>query len=288
MKPFKEVVNYPIGNSFLIKYDNFPHFSVPWHFHNEYEIVYIIKSFGEKFVGDVLKSFAPGDLSFYGTSLPHFYLNDELFYTGNPDYFVNAIVLQFPKDYFAAAQLMQPEFSSIKKLLNASSCGLKFSDDVSAASGIILHNILKASGIERHLLLVRLLDFLGSSPCDLIASAGYTSSFLESEESRMAKIYTFITRNYTRKITLKEIAGEIGMSSTAFCRYFHDRTGKTFAQFVNELRISYACKLLTNGNQTVVQICDETGFYNLSNFNRQFQNIMGKSPSKYRESFRVK
>lgn len=62
MKPFKEVINYPADNSFIIKYDNFPHFNVPWHFHNEYEIVYIIKSFGKKYVGDVVEEFGPGDL----------------------------------------------------------------------------------------------------------------------------------------------------------------------------------------------------------------------------------
>lgn len=80
MKPFHAVIDYPVDNSFVVKYDNFPHFNVPLHFHNEYEIVYIIKSFGKKYVGDVVEKFGPGDLSFYCNNLHHFYLNDEIFF----------------------------------------------------------------------------------------------------------------------------------------------------------------------------------------------------------------
>jgi AraC-like DNA-binding protein len=107
----------------------------------------------------------------------------------------------------------------------------------------------------------------------------------DKAEPRMAKIYKFTTRNYNRKINLEEVASEAGMSVTAFCRFFRQKSGKTFAQFVNEQRISYACKLLKHGNQTIADICNEAGFNNLSNFNRQFKNLIGKSPSEYRKLF---
>ena len=288
MKPFKELISYPAGSSFLIKYDNFPHFTVPWHFHNEYEIVFIINSFGKKFVGDTVESFASGDLSFYGTTLPHFYLNDEVFYSGNPAYMVKAIVLQFPVDYFLSVELIRPEFKSIKKLLDSASRGLKFPLEVAEKSAQILHGILNSSGMERHLLMVRLIDYLGSSSFNPIASAGYSNSMIDTGESRMAKIYKYTTRNCTRKITLDEISSEAGMNTTAFCRYFQGKTGKTFARFVNELRINYACKLLMHGNQSIKRVCDEAGFNNLSNFNRRFLDLTGKSPSQYRELFKGK
>ncbi len=287
-KPFKEVISYPAGNSFVIKYDDFPHFTVPWHFHNEYELVFIINSFGKKFAGDKVESFSTGDLSFYGTALPHFYLNDEAFYSGNPAYKVKAIVLQFPLDYFPAVELIRPEFVSIKKLLDSATRGLKFQMEAAEKGAQILNDILNASGIQRHLLLVKLMDYLGSSPSCPIASAGYSNSMVEMGESRMAKIYKYATRNCTRKITLDEISREVGMNSTAFCRYFQGKTGKTFAHFVNELRINYACKLLIQGNQSIKGICDEAGFNNLSNFNRRFLDLTGKSPSQYRELFKGK
>ena len=288
MRIFQEVINYPPDSSFLIKYDNFAHFTVPWHFHNEFEIVFIIKSFGKKFVGDSVEEFAPGDLSIFGSKLPHFYMNDQVFYRGDPDLSVNAIVVQFPPSYFPQPLLQRPEFGSVKKLLNNASSGLTFSAEAVLTGGKILHEMLITNGMERHLLFVKLIDYLGNAESRPIATSGYTNTMDDQGEHRMAKIYKFTTRNYNRKITLDEVASVAGMNATAFCRYFRQKTGKTFAQFVNELRISYACKFLRHGNQTVVHISDEAGFNNLSNFNRQFKNIIGKSPSEYRELFKEK
>ena len=288
MKIYKEVINFPADNSFLIKYDDFPHFTFPWHFHNEYEIVYIIKSFGKKFVGDAVEPFGPNDLSFYGSKLPHFYMSDPLFFRGDPNNRVNAIVLQFPTSYFPPLQLQRPEFGSVKKLLNSAGPGLAFPAQSSDTAGKILREMLKTNGMERHLLFVKLIDFLGASEFRPLATPGYTNTLDEPGEPRMAKVYKWTIGNYNRKILLKEAASVAGMNVTAFCRYFRQKTGKTFAHFVNKLRISYACKLLRHGNQTISYICDETGFNNLSNFNRQFKAAIMKSPSEYRELFKEK
>jgi len=288
MRVFKEIINYTAENSFLIKYDDFSHFTVPWHFHDEFEIVFIIKSFGKKFVGDSVDDFAAGDLSVYGSMLPHFYMNDQAFYRCDPDLKVNAIVLQFPASYFLPSQLQRPEFGSVKKLLNSASSGLNFMPEPALNGGKILHEMLLTSGMERHLLFVKLIDYLGNSESRTMATPGYTNGMDDMGEPRMSKIYQFITRYYNRKIALEEAASIAAMNPSAFCRYFRQKTGKTFAQFVNELRISYACKFLRHGNQTVARISDESGFINLSNFNRQFKSFIGKSPSEYREFFREK
>ena len=283
MKPFKEVINYPVDNSFLIKSDNFAHFNFPWHFHDEYEIVYIIRSFGKKFVGDAVEEFGPEDLSVYGSKLPHFYMNDQVFYQNDPNFMVNAIVVQFPPSYFLEKQLQRPEFGSVKKLLSRANVGLSFRSDNARNGGIILQQMLQTSGMERHLLFVKLLNYLGNCEARTIATSDYTNSIDDLGEPRMAKVYGFTTRNYNRKISLVEVASVAGMNPSAFCRYFKQKTGKTFAQFVNELRINYACKLFKHGNQTIVRISDEVGFNNLSNFNRQFKSFIRKSPSEYRE-----
>ena len=288
MKPFKEVINYPIDNSFLVKYENFPHFRFPLHFHEEYEIVYIIKSYGKKFVGDSVEDFSAGDLSVYGSNLPHFYMSDPIFYTGDPNLMVNAIVIQFPVNYFPESQLQQTEFSSVKKLLQSASSGLYFSEESAEKAGEILKEIYETSGMERHLLFVKLLDYLGNSKSQPITPPDYSNEMKDKREPRMAKIYKFTTRNYNRKIALEEVASVAGMNVTAFCRYFRQKSGKTFSQFVNEQRISYACKFLKHGNRTVADICHESGFNNLSNFNRQFKTIIGKSPAEYREFFKGK
>ena len=288
MKPFKEVINYPVDNSFLIKYENFPHFRFPFHFHEEYEIVYIVKSFGKKFVGDSVEEFSPGDLSIYGSNLPHFYMSDPTFYNDDPDLRVNAIVIQFPKSYFPESLLQRTEFGSVKKMLRSTSSGLFFSSEAAVNGGKMLHEILQTSSMERHLLFVKLIDYLGNCKSRTIASPDYSNEMKDQREPRMAKIYKFTTRNYNRKIELDEVASIAGMSVSAFCRFFRQKSGRTFSQFVNEQRVSYACKLLNHGNRTIADICDEAGFNNISNFNRQFKNIIAKSPSEYRKLFKDK
>ena len=283
MKPFKEVINYPVENSFILRYNNFAHFSVPWHFHNEYEMVYIVRSTGKFFVGDVVQNFVPGDFAFLGSTLPHFFHNDLPYYSGNPDLIVNAYVLQFPYDYFSDNQLLRPEFSAIRRLLQNSSRGLSFPPETKQSVLEMLEKMISEKGLKRYQMLLELLKYLGKSDFTTIATAGYSNSMNYHGEDRMVKIYEFSTMNYNRKISLQEVASVAGMNPTAFCRYFHNKAGKTYAEFINELRISYACKLLRHGNQTIAFICYEAGFNNLSNFNRQFKAKIGKSPSEYRE-----
>ncbi len=283
MKPFKEVINYPAENSFVLRYNNIAHFSVPWHFHNEYEMIYIVRSTGKRFVGDVVESFGPGDLTFYGSTLPHFLHNDEEYYSGDPNLIVNAYILQFPSDYFSEKQLRIPEYASIRRLLINASRGLKFSAATSEHAGRMLRKMHAEKGFKRYIMLLDLLNYLGQSDYSPISSPGHSSPINFHVEERMVKVYEFSTRNYNRKISLQEVASVAGMNPTAFCRYFKDRSGKTYAEFINELRINYACKLLRHGNRTIAFVCCETGFNNLSNFNRQFKARIGKSPSEYRD-----
>ena len=286
MKPFYELINYPANSSLVIRCNYFPHFSVPLHYHDENEIVYVIKSFGKKFVGDVVESFSPGDLTFFGSRLPHFYMNDQSFYSGDPNLFCQAIVLQFPENYFPESQLQLPEFAAVKKLLNRSFAGLNFSGETAEIAGVMLDQALHTTGMERHLVFVKLIDFLGNASFRPIASPGYALRTPHLGEDRMLKITKYTTRNCTQDITIEQVASVAGMNSTAFCRYFKQKTGKTFVVFLNELRIGHACRFLSHGAQPIQNISEEAGFNNISNFNRQFRKITGKSPKEYREMYR--
>jgi AraC-like DNA-binding protein len=283
MKPFYELINYPTNSSLIIRCNYFPHFSVPLHYHDEYEIVYVIKSFGKKFVGDVVEDFSPGDLTLFGTRLPHFFMNDQSFYNGDPSLFCQAIVLQFPENYIPESQLQLPEFAAVKKLLKNSANGLNFSSETAEIAGSLLDQALHSSGMERHLVFVKLIDFLGNASFKPIASPGYKNKIENPGEDRMLKLNTYVTRNCTQEITIEKAASVAGMNSTAFCRYFKQKTGKTFVNFLNELRIGHACKFLRHGTQPIQNISEEAGFNNISNFNRQFKKITGKSPKEYRE-----
>ena len=99
------------------------------------------------------------------------------------------------------------------------------------------------------------------------------------------KVKAFLHREYTRNISLKEVADIAGMNQSAFCRYFLEKTSKTCFQYINELRITYACKLLLERKLTISQICHEVGYNNISNFNRQFKKVTGYTPTEYRFEF---
>lgn len=286
MKIMHEQLNLKGKKSITIKWDEFPHFTFPWHFHPEFELVYVLKSFGKRFVADHVENFKGGDLVLLGSNLPHFWKNDEVFFTGDPQYEVNAVVIHFPPDFFSHQIEDYPEFYQIKRLLNEASRGISFSQQVSESLGPGLKKLLKMKGMERTLHFIKILDKLAHT-CEykLLASETYRSDFRDWSTNRLDKVMHIINSTYRDPIKLEEIAGHIGMNPSAFSRYFREKTGKSFTEFVMEMRIGYACKLLIEGNHSVSQICFESGFNNLSNFNRCFKKFTLLTPVLYRNQF---
>lgn len=286
MKIMHEQVSFSPNTSLKVKWDDFPHFTYPWHFHSEYEIVFVLKSFGKRFVADSIDSFSDGDLVMLGSNLPHFWKSDDEFFTESGEHRVNAIVIQFSKDFFATEIENYPEFHSIKKLLKRAARGIKFNPDFSKKTGADLKRLLKLKDLERMLFFLKILDKMArTDQYRMLASDLYQIENHETLNGRLDKIMHFINHNYHRKILQEEIAAKVGMSTAAFCRYFKEKTSKTFISFVNEMRIAYACKLLVEGRMSISQVCFECGFNNLANYNRAFKKITGHTPSVYQEQF---
>lgn len=286
MKIMHEQVSFAPNTSLKVKWDDFPHFTYPWHFHSEYEIVYVLKSFGKRFVADHIDSFSDGDIVLLGSNLPHFWKSDDAFHSGNDDYRVNAIVVQFSQNFFEYEIQNYPEFHSIKKLLERSQRGVRFKNSFCKEIGLEIQKLLPLKGLDQMLAFLKILDRMAQTDqYSLLASDLYQIAKHEKLSSRLDKIMHFINHNYSRKITLEEAASRVGMSTVAFCRYFSNKTGKTFICFVNEMRVAYACKLLIEGKMSVSQICFECGYNNLANFNRSFKKITGYTPSMYQEHF---
>lgn len=286
MKIMHEQVSFSPNTSLKVKWDDFPHFTYPWHFHSEYEIVFVLKSFGKRFVADNIDTFSDGDLVMLGSDLPHFWKSDDAYFSESGNHRVNALVIQFSKDFFASEIEHYPEFHSIKELLKRSAHGIKFHAEFSKKIGVELKKLLKLKDLEQMLFFLKLLDKLArTDQYRLLASDLYKVEKHEILNGRLDKIMHFINHNYHRKILQEEIAAKIGMNTAAFCRYFKEKTGKTFISFVNEMRIAYACKLLIEARMSVSQICFECGFNNLANFNRAFKKITGHTPSVYQKQF---
>lgn len=285
MKIMHEQVSFAPRTMLKVKWDDFPHFTYPWHFHSEFEIVYVLKSSGKRFVADSVEHFQEGDITLMGSYLPHFWKSDVL----DDDVYanrVNAIVVQFHKDFFREEINSYPEFHRISELMKKAERGIHFSKTSGEKIGKMLKRLLKLNGLERMLYFIKLLDTMARTEnYRILASKAYLLEEHKELNNRLDKIMHFINTNYQRKITQEEVASKIGMTTAAFCRYFKEKTGKGFIFFINEMRIGYACKLLIENHLSISQTCFECGFNNISNFNRMFKRQTGYTPGEYQQQF---
>ncbi|WP_436416397.1 AraC family transcriptional regulator [Petrimonas sp.] len=284
-----EQLNFSTGSPVKIKWCDYDHFKYPLHFHSEYEIVYVIKSSGKRFVGNNIESYSDGDLVLLGSFLPHMHKSDSIYYQNNPNTRVNAIVLQFSKDFFCHAIENYPEFHKIKNLLEESHYGIYFKD--CKETNTIKKRLKKALNLKNIDLLmecIKILSLMSDTEEKGLLNEDYFENSFNSQfdDQRIMKVLTYINKHYSEPINLKSIADKAGMNKSAFCRLFKEKTSKSCIEYINELKVSYACKLLREGRLSISQICYEVGFNNISNFNRHFKKITKFTPSNYLLEFK--
>ncbi len=288
MKPILQKIPVPLDCSFAVRRVKAPHFNIQFHFHPEYELVLILKSEGKRFVGDSIANFYPGDLVLVGSNVPHWYRNDAVYYEGRDEIKAESIVIQFSKDFLGDAFLNKPETIKIREILNKSAFGLVINGTTKYKLTKMIVEMLEMSSMEKIIHLLSILNILSNST-DTATLTNDVSKNIDSKNSvRLNKIYEYVLSNYTGQITVNEVAQIINMSTAAFSRYFKKRTGKTFSFFLNEVRISHACKLLLEDELTVTQICFTSGYNNVSYFNRQFKSIKNQTPQEFRNAFKIK
>ncbi len=287
MKAMQEHIDFPLRSAVKVKWQQKPHFTYPWHFHSEFEILYVIEGTGTSYVADNIESFQPGDLAIIGSNLPHFWRSDEKYHTPGSKEKINYIVIQFPGELFRGAFFEYPEFFLIQQFLKRASRGIRFLSPFSSKAGKLIIKIAQSSGFERIVLLLRLLHLLAAAnEYRLLAGELYTKQEYDFTSDRLTKVLHFVNTSYRQKIELEKVAEIAHLHPSAFCRYFKEKTGKSLSQYISDLRISYACKLITEGRLSISQICYECGFNNLSNFNRSFKKHTGFTPTAYYSNFR--
>jgi AraC-like DNA-binding protein len=257
----------------------------PFHFHHLCELVWIEKSFGKRVIGDNVNNFADGDLVLMSPNLPHIWQNDPVFFRKKKGYYCKATVIYFPADFITSlsdeAAVIQPVIELIKK----ASRGMQFYGETHAQVTTLLKNIGEISGLKKIIGFLNIIELLaGSNEFELLASVSYKNVYDEKDTKRINAVYQFLMQNFHRDISLEEVSSVSNMSSTAFCRFFKSRTQKSFVQFLNELRIGHACKLLHNEDYSISDVCYESGYNSLANFNKFFKIIKNKTPSEYRRS----
>ncbi|MBD8490668.1 AraC family transcriptional regulator [Echinicola sp. CAU 1574] len=272
----------PFDRSFMVAKHSYPYFLDVWHYHSELELVYILKSSGTRFIGDNIEKFKEGDLILIGENLPHLWQNDPEYFDRKEEGQAEAFSIHFNKNFAGESFLKLPEMKDIKTLLEKANRGICFGGNSKKLALEYFEELFWAEGANR---LVKLLDFLSllssEEEWEELSTDGFSFPLHITGDDRVDKVYSFTFNNFKRNISLEEVAELVHLNPTAFCRYFKKSTKKTYSKFLNEIRVGYACKLLIEEKLNISEVGYECGFNNLSNFNRQFKNVMDISPSEY-------
>ena len=271
--------------SFSVRRDLFP-INNRWHYHTEVELIHIKKGEGTQFIGDSIKRFKAGDVILVGSNLPHYWRFDDIYYEENTKAVADIRVAHFNENFWGDHFLDLPENISLKTVLEKARRGLQITGKTKQKVAELLEQLQEAEGPQRLILLIEALNFIAngrqSAP---LSSIGFKPDLVDAEKDRINAIYEYSIKNFKRKIQLEEIAEVANISPNSFCRYFKSRTRKTYSQFLIELRVGHACKLLIENNHCIKRLCYESGFNNFTSFHKYFKMITGKSPLVYQKEF---
>lgn len=252
---------------------------IRWHYHDSYELHFIIRSSGKLFVGDYIGEFSPGNLVLTGPRLPHNWISTNVPAEGIP---ARDMAIQFGHPPLELAAKYIPELREIMPLLERAKYGIEFFN-ISEQAEPYFYRIRDAKDVNRFADFLTLLGLLAKSNSYRLLSSAQMQSF--DDDASLAKIntvFTYITENYSEQISADMLSAKLGMSQTKFSRFFRKATGNSFTDFVNHIRVNKACQLLMNTDKYVTNICYDVGFNNVANFNRRFLEIKGVTPKEFR------
>jgi AraC-like DNA-binding protein len=268
--------------SFSVRKDTLPYFYNSWHYHTEIELVYIIKGTGTRFIGDNISKFSDGDLVLLGTNLPHVWKSDDIYFKSDSKKKVSAIVIHFPIDFLGIDIWNKVEMAAIKKLLDIAKRGITYTVPNNHQVKKQLLKITELPQFERILSLLQILQTLTTiKDFEILSGLSFANRYQENSSERIDKIYDFILNNFNKEIKLAEVAALATMTPASLCRFFKQKTGKSLSEFVNEVRVGFACKLIIESQLSISEVCYQCGFNSLSYFNRQFKKFAKVSPSQY-------
>ncbi len=279
MKPLVEKLPLSDDISFVANVHTTPNFEVPWHQHVEYELILFIRGGGHSYIGNYVGDFVVDDIFFLGSNLPH------TFQKSSPDLITSAIVIHFKENFWGNAFLELPELVQINQLFQTSVSGLYIEGESKVELGKIIRKLVDAKGFERIVLLCQALHLMAKRQEYKTLSTQEVKEFNPKNKSRLDTIFQFTLTNFQETIKIGQVAKNVQMSIPAFCSYFKKSTKKTYIDFLNEIRVGYACKQLVDSQKNIETICYESGFNTLANFNKQFLKVKKITPSKYRKQF---
>ena len=266
---------------FRVQHERLPYFYDQLHVHNELQFTLIVAGEGTLVAGDYVGRFREGDVFVIGREMPHVFRCDIEYYT--PTFAVESVSVFFDESYAGTAFWETDELRGTRTWLTGAGCGFTLFGTTGQQAGRMLRELIQVQGIEKLILGFTLLKLVSESeelsPLSLQVGKDFSKGLLDE---RMSRIISFTFKESHRPISIDEVAGLVSLTPSAFCRIFKLRTRKTYLTFLNEIRIGHACRLLLTTDMPIGEICQETGFNNLSHFNDFFRRFKGTNPKAYR------
>lgn len=286
MKGIFEHQTPPSGHGFLVKEYVQTHFTSPYHFHDLFELIWIKKSYGKLYAGKNIMTFQEGDIYLFGPGFGHCFYNEKSFISQGEK--AHAVVVFFKGDFLGEGFFENTSYARVKDVLDKSMFGLKIN-----GTGITdsFKEIATEKGLDELIRFLQMLNRLSQLPSGCIQVLNDTQSSVKltnKDSARLEPVIKYVIENFRDELDSKTAAKMIHLNDAAFCRYFKSRTEQTFSQFVNNVRVTHATNLLVTEEWDILRICFESGFKNLSYFNRQFREIIGQSPKEYRKAIHGK
>lgn len=284
MKPLLLKVKEDACSSFDIRHEKVAYFDNPWHYHPEFELAFVLKSSGLRFIGDNIESFAAGDLVLVGANLPHYWRNDTAYYHTKSEE-AEAIILRFRSAMWGERFFETPEMCRINELLQRAARGIHFSARVAEHVTPLLYQLVGSEGVKRLMGWMEVFSVLADeTEFRLLSEKTFDGNRPAEDSGRIQTVLAYIQAHLTAELSLDVAADLANMNKAAFCRYFKQQTNKTFTEVVNELRIQLACRMLLDSRNDIRQIAFGCGFQDVSYFNQVFKARKGVSPSEFRNA----
>ncbi|SHK54484.1 AraC family transcriptional regulator [Epilithonimonas mollis] len=277
----REITPLSPQDSFLVFDRVKKSFDYPYHFHSEVEINFILKGKGyQRLVGDHIGIIEDIELVLIGPNLPHCWANHECQHKKTHE-----ITVQFNQDFFSQSLMDKNIFKSINSLLKESNLGILFTESTAEKLKQSFLNLSDLRGFDSFIEIMKILYELSTAENRKPLSSYSVENENFGDNDKMKIIHDYAHKNFGDKITLEDGAALVNMSTVTFNRFIKKRCGKTFINYINEIRVSYVTRWLLENNLTISEIAFRAGFNNIANFNKTFKSIKKVTPTVFKQQF---
>jgi AraC-like DNA-binding protein len=284
MKEFLEQIKLNPEQSFFIGVFQDHIDQSRWHYHQEFELSFITEGSGKRIVGDSVETFYPGDLIFIGPRIPHVWFSDTPSLKQHSGRTLESVYLLFNHQILPEEITRLPEFNFVNRAVQYSERGLRITGNTLNQVSRIMLQLPYLSNIKRLMLFYEIMDMIGRSDSfSFLASADYVKTRYHPANSRVKRIHEFMMNNYREEVTLKQISDLVHMAPASASRFFKSATGLSVFEYLNKIKIDLSRQLLLNTDMSVVDISYDSGFNNLSHFNKQFKKFNQVTPRQFRK-----